>query len=85
MDPAACDFKILAFFYELMVDLVFIRDYNTGERLQEFLWMVRMAGRLLVKEDNGMGYAQRSVSVDPHISLFIIFDLRMIDPHDFYR
>ena len=85
MDPAACDFKITAFFCKLMVDLVSIRDHSAGESIQEFPRMVRTAGRLPVKKHNGMGPAQWPVSVDPHVSLLAIFDLCMIDPHNFYR
>ena len=85
VDPAACDFKITAFFCKLMVDLVSIRDHSAGESIQEFPRMVRMAGRLPVKKHNGMGPAQWPVSVDPHVSLLAVFDLCMIDPHNFYR
>ena len=62
MDPAACYFKITAFFCKLMVDLISIRDHSSGECLQEFPRMVRMTGRLPVKEDDGMSPAQRPVS-----------------------
>ena len=73
MDPAACDFKITAFFCKLMVDLVSIRDHSAGESIQEFPRMVRTAGRLPVKEDDGMSPTQRPVPVDPHVSLFAVF------------
>lgn len=85
MDPAACYFKITAFFCKLMVDLISIRDHSSGECLQEFPRMVRMTGRLPVKEDDGMSPAQQPVSVDPHVSILAVFDLCMIDPHNFYR
>lgn len=70
---------------KFMVDLISICDYSHGESLQEFLGMFRMAGRLPVKENDKMGPAQRSVPVEPHISFFTIFDIRMIDSHDFYQ
>ena len=60
---------------KLMVDLVSIRDHSSGECLQEFPRMVRMTGRLPVKEDDGMGPSQRPVSIDPHVSLPAVFDL----------
>lgn len=46
-----------------MIDLVSIRDHSAGERLQKFPWMVRVAGGLPVKEDDGMSPTQRPVSV----------------------
>ena len=57
MDTASCDFKISVLFCKFMVELVSVRDHSTGECLQEFPWMIRMTGRLPVKEDNGVGSA----------------------------
>ena len=85
MDPAACNFEIPAFFCKFMVDLISICDHSPGKRLQEFPGMFRMAGRLPVKENDRMCAAQRSVPVDPHIGLLTVFDLCMVDLHDFYR
>ena len=84
MDPAACNFEIPAFFCKFMVDLISICDHSPGKRLQEFPGLFRMAGRLPVKKNDGMGSTQRAVPVDPHISLLTVFDLRMLNPHNLY-
>lgn len=55
MDPAACNFEIPAFFCKFMVDLISICDHSPGKRLQEFPGMFRMAGRLPVKKNDGIG------------------------------
>ena len=83
--PAASNFKIAAFFCKLVIDLVSICDYSSGESLQESPGMFRMTGRLPVKENDRMCTAQRPVPVDPHIGLLTVFDLCMVDLHDFYR
>ena len=85
MNPAACNFKIVAFFCKLVIDLVSVCDHSSGESLQEFLGMFRMTGRLPVNEKDRMCAAQRPVPVDPHIGLLTVFDLCMVDLHDFYR
>ena len=40
MDLAACEFKIPAFAGNLVVDLVAIRDYSSGESFQEILFYI---------------------------------------------
>ena len=85
MDPADSNFKIVAFFCKFVIDLVSVCDYSSGESLQEFPGMFRMTGRLPVKENDRMCTAQRPVPVDPHIGLLTVFDLCMVDLHDFYR
>ena len=85
MDSAASNFKIAAFFCKLVIDLVSVCDYSSGESLQEFSGMFRMTGRLPVKENDRMCTAQRSVSVNPHIDLLTVFDFYMVDLHDFYQ
>ena len=44
-----------------------------------------MTGRLPVKENNRMCATQGPVPVDPHIGFLTVFDLCMVDLHDFYR
>lgn len=83
--PAASNFKIAAFFCKLVIDLVSICDYSSGESLQESPGMFRMTGRLPVKENDRMCAAQRPVLVDLHIGLLTIFDLCMVDLYDSYR
>lgn len=84
MNPAASNFKSVAFFCKLVIDLISVCDYSSGESLQEFSGMFRMTGRLPVKEDDGMCAAHGTVPVDPHVSFLTIFDLCMLNPHDFY-
>lgn len=45
MNPAACNFKIVAFFCKLVIDLVSVCDHSSGESLQEFLGMFLNDGK----------------------------------------
>ena len=85
MDPASCDFKITAFPCKFMIDLVSIRDHSPGESIQEFTADGLSGGKAASQRGRWMSSAQRPVSVDPHVNLLTVFDLCMIDPHDFYR
>ena len=86
MDPATCDFKIPALFGEFMVDLVSISDHGSRENLKGIpVDGLKWREGTPVEKDDGMSSTKRPVPVDPHISLLAIFDLRMINPHDFYR
>jgi hypothetical protein len=85
MYTAARNFKIPAFFCQLVIDLVSVCDHSSGKSLQEFLRVFRMTGRMPVKENDRMCVAQRLVPIKPHIGLLTVVDLCMVDLHGFYR
>ena len=84
MDPAAGNFEILPFFFELMVDLIPIGHYSSGESFQKLPWMICTAGLLPIVEHDRMSTFKRPIPIDPHISLFAVFDFGIVDTHDLY-
>lgn len=79
MNPITTDGKILVFLCQFVVNLIFIRDYRSGEVLQEVPRMISFTRWLPVIQDDGMVAKTRVIPIYPHISFLTILYLVVVN------
>ena len=85
MYPTPTDRKVRSFLSELVIDLITVCDYHTGEVFQKISWMVSPTGRLPIKKDDWLGTEIRIGTINPHVGFLAILNLVVIYAHNLHR